>query len=152
MPLFCLWITTIIKMEFNLKVFVSECTFVTLRWSVLCSLVIQCWVLDTWSKQTPRLSFPRYTISNAQRWDCQNSQIICFPNKISKYQKMLKLKLPQALLRHITSTFGKAPLTLAAYSNMAEQFLSNFSNELGTNKHVSLGTHAVFSIFFLLKN
>jgi len=59
---------------------------------------------------------------------------------------MLKLNLPQALLPHITSTFGKVPLTLAAYSNMAEQFLSNFSDELGTNRAVSLGTHAVFSV------
>lgn len=59
---------------------------------------------------------------------------------------MLKLKLPQALLPHITSTFGKVSLTLAAYSNMAEQFLSNVSNELGTNRHVLLGTHAAFSI------
>lgn len=59
---------------------------------------------------------------------------------------MLKLKMPQALLPNITSTFGKVLLTLAAYSNMAEQFLSNFSNELGTNRHVSLRTHAAFSI------
>lgn len=58
---------------------------------------------------------------------------------------MLKLYLPQALLPHITSTFGKVPLTLAVYSNMVEQLLSNFSNELGTNRHVSLGTHAAFS-------
>lgn len=57
-----------------------------------------------------------------------------------------ELKLPQAFLPHITSTFGKDPLTLAAYSNMAEQFLSNFSNELGTNRHVSLGTHAEFCV------
>lgn len=59
---------------------------------------------------------------------------------------MLKLRLPQAVLPHITGTFGKVPLTLAAYLNMAEQFLSNFSNELGTNRRVSSGTHAAFFI------
>lgn len=59
---------------------------------------------------------------------------------------MLKLKLPQALLPHITSTFGKVSLTLAAYSNMAEQFLSNFSDELGTNRHVLLAHMQHFSI------
>jgi len=59
---------------------------------------------------------------------------------------MLELKLPQAFLPCTTSTFGKVPLTLAAYLNMAEQFLSNFSNELGTNRHVSLGTRAEFFI------
>lgn len=108
--------------------------------------MLQCSVPDSWSNQTLLLSLPRYAVSNAQRWACQNRQIICSPNKTSKYTKMLKLKLPQALLPHITGTFGKVPLTLAAYSNMAEQFLSNFSNELGTNRHVSLGTHAAFSI------
>lgn len=123
-----------------------ECTFGTLRWSILCSSVLQCWVLDTWSNQTPLLSLSRYAVNNAQRWACQNRRIICSPNKASKHTKMFKLKLPQALLPHITSTFGKVPLTLAAYSNMAEQFLSNFSDELGTNRHVSLGTHAAFSI------
>lgn len=124
----------------------SEYIFGTLSWSVLCSSVLQCWVLDTWSNQTPLLSLPRCAINNAQRWACENCWIICFPNETSKYTKMLKLNIPQALLPHITSTFGKVPLTLAAYSNMAEQFLSNFSNELGTNRHVSLGTHAAFSI------
>lgn len=59
---------------------------------------------------------------------------------------MLKLNLLQALLTHISSTFGKVPLTLAAYSNIAEQFLSNFSDELGTNRHVPLGTHEAFSV------
>lgn len=123
-----------------------EYIFSTLGESILCRSVQQCWVLDTQSNQTLLLSLPGYAVKNDQRWNFQNHQIICSPNKTSKCTKMLKLKLPQALIPHITSTFGKVPLTLAAYSNMDEQFLSNFSNELSTNRHVLLGTHADFSV------
>lgn len=145
MPLFCLWITAIIKIEFNLKI----CGVWIHFWhsQVICTIQPCNAVLG--SRHLVKANSPSElseVISNAQRWDCQNSQIICFPKKKGKYPKVLKLQLPQTLLPHITSTFGKVPLTLAAYLNMAEQFLSNFSNELGTNRHVSLGTHAIFSV------
>lgn len=114
MPLFCFWISTIIKMEFNLKICGVWIHCWPLRWSVLCSFVTQCWVLDTWSKQIPHVSLPRYTISNSQRWDCQSSQIICFPNKISKYPKMLKLKLPPSTFTSHNQHFWKGPIDLGS--------------------------------------